>query len=143
MRIFIIVFVGIFLVGCLNGVRSNNHIIKDAIGLPVSETVGVPITNNIKDLSERALCILKEKSYKHDGNYFLAKSICIGIDDENCVIFYKVNEAGVVVDAWVDKGLTEQWLEERREKQHLTLRCDKDIHNQQDMDWRKWIRNDQ
>jgi hypothetical protein len=127
-------------VGCINGVRSNSHIIKDAIGLPVSETVGVPITNNINDLSERAVCIIKEESYMDDSSYFFAKSICIGADDENCVVYYKVNENGVVVDAWVDKDLTERWLEERRGKKPLTLRCDKNIRNQQDMDWRKWIR---
>jgi signal transduction histidine kinase len=70
-----VVSVGILLVSCINGIRSNTHMIRSIIGHPISETVFVAGAYANYDMNAPVLCILRKLSYKQDGYFFLAKSL--------------------------------------------------------------------
>ena len=132
---------GLLLTGCINGVRSNSHEIRHAIGLSVSETVFVPAAYKNYDSSKPALCISTELSYKKEEYYFLAKSICSDYGKGECdILYYKVNNEGTVVDAWFAYEISRQM---KAENKPALFWCDERIRKGQNMDWRKWCAKNQ
>jgi len=130
-------FVGVLLVGCINGIRSNNHMIRSIIGQPISETVFVAGAYANYNMNDPVLCMLRKLSYKQEGYFFLAKSLCTDYTTGECDIFYyKVDEGGIVVDAWFDYDLARRLKEENK---NSSFWCDEEIRKGKNMKWKSWI----